>query len=130
MWILRWGRVSLGCLVAAPLAAQRVEVAASGAAVTNSEITSAHQARGLGLTGSVGFTSGRFHLEARALTASLQADFSLQPDYALHQFDLNLTYRWRPLLGFQLGAGRRFVDPDFAAQEVGLVRVGVITRHV
>ena len=118
----------LALLSATAVQAQRVDVIASAVAVTNSEITGARQARGLGVMGGVGLTRGRLRVEARALTASLQADFSVQPDYALHQLELNVTYLWRPGVGFELGGGRRFVAPDFAAQDVGVIRVGAVTE--
>jgi hypothetical protein len=38
------------------------------------------------------------------------------------------TYHWRPLLAFQTGVSRRFFSPDFVAQDVGFVRVGVLSE--
>jgi hypothetical protein len=118
----------LPLVAAGVLGAQDVQFSAGGAAVTNSEIARERQAKGLGIAGGISALLGRFRLEARGLTASLKADFSSQPDYALHQVDVTATYLWRPRLGLQVGAARRFVGPDFAAQEVGLLRVGVTSE--
>jgi hypothetical protein len=117
------------CLIASSvLAAQNVELTAGGVAVSNSEVTRVRQARGLGFAIGAELESRRFLLEARALTATLDADFSVQPDYALHELNLAATYWWRPALGVRLAAGRRFVSPDFAAQEVGVVGIGLSSQ--
>ena len=120
------GLALVGVLLGAvPLRAQRLEVSAAGAAVTNGEVDSTRQARGLGFWVGARLERGRWRFEAEGLTSSLQADFTVQPDYALHQLGASASYLWAS--GFRAVAGieRRFVDPEFAAQEVGLVRVGL-----
>jgi hypothetical protein len=120
--------LSLSLLATGQTVAQTVEVTAYGVAASNSEVERVRQARGLGLGADVRVEFGRFRLEARGLTASLHADFSIQPDYAMHEIEGLATYLWRPLLALQVGVSRRFADPDFAAQEVGLIRVGVLSE--
>jgi hypothetical protein len=120
--------LSLGLLAAGPAAAQTVQVAGYGIAATNSEVERVRQVRGLGLGADVRVSFRRLRLEARGVTASLDADFSIQQDYAVRQLQAVATYLWRPLLAFQLGLDRRFTSPDLAAQEVGLVRVGVLSE--
>lgn len=115
----------LSALAGPEAAAQKVEVAAHGAAVTNSEIGHERQARGLGVGADVTARLGRVRLVARGLTASLRADFTVQPDYALHQLEAVAIYDWAYGLSVQAGLGRRFVDPEFVSQEVGLMRVGL-----
>lgn len=117
-----------GLLLAARAEAQRLEVTAYGLAASNAEVDRSRQARGLGLGAALGLDFGRYRVDVQALTASLHADFAIQPDYAVHELSLLATYRWRPALAFQLGAGRRFTSPDFVAQEVGVVRVGLLTE--
>lgn len=124
------GERSCVCLILVTLAggraaAQTLEVAGYALAATSSEIGRVRQARGLGFGADVGVHFGRVHLVARGLTASLRADFSVQPDYAVHQLEALAAYDWAPGLSFQLGVERRFVSPDFQAQEVGALRVGV-----
>lgn len=118
----------LVALLAAPASAQSVAVAVYGAAVSNSEVDSTRQARGLGVAADVRIDYGRFRFEARGVTASLDADFSVQPDYAMHTLEATATYRWHPLLALEAGIGRRFVSPDFTAQELGLLRIGVVSE--
>jgi hypothetical protein len=113
---------------AADARAQKVELSAYGVAVTNSEIDSIREAKGLGLAADARLQRGRFRLEVRGVTASLHADFSVQPDYALHELSASASYVWGPRLWLQVGVGRRFVSPDFAAQEVGLLRIGILSE--
>jgi hypothetical protein len=108
--------------------AQQVELGAYGIAVSNSEIDSLRGTRGLGLAVDARAERGRFRLELRALTASLHADFSVQPDYALHELSALASYVWGPRLWLQVGVVRRFISPDFAAQELGLLHVGVLSE--
>ena len=103
----------LVALLAAPASAQSVAVAVYGAAVSNSEVDSTRQARGLGVAADVRIDYGRFRFEARGVTASLDADFSVQPDYAMHTLEATATYRWHPLLALEAGIGRRLRLPRF-----------------
>jgi len=128
-------RTHVGLLTAAlaigatfPAAAQEWEAAVYGVAATNGEVERVRQARGLGLGAQVSARFGRWSVQARGYTASLRADFSVQPDYALDGVDLLGAYSWRPYLAIQAGAGRRFVRPDFVAQEIGVLRVGVLSQ--
>jgi len=110
------------------LAAQEVRASAFGAAVTNAEIEDTRQARGLG--GGVGARVAfpRFRGEAAYLHAALHADYSSQPDYNLDQLDIYLTWFFRPYLGAQIGAVRRFTSPEFSAQDVGSLRLGIVSE--
>jgi hypothetical protein len=117
-----------GLLLAARAEAQKIEVIAYGLAATNAEVDRTRQAKGLGLGAVLGLDFGRYQVDVQALTASLHADFKIQPNYAVHELSLLTTYRWRPALSFQLGAGRRFTSPDFVAQEVGVLRIGLLTE--
>jgi hypothetical protein len=106
--------------------AQTWHAAVYGVAASNSEVERVRQARGLGVAGDIGVDLGRASIEVRGLTASLKADFTVQPDYAMHVVEGVATYRWRAPLAFQVGVERRFFSPDFAAQDVGLLRTGVL----
>ena len=111
-------------------AAQTVQAAVYGVAASNSEVDRVRQARGLGVAGDVGLDllRGRVHVEVRGVTTSLKADFTVQPDYAMHLLEGVVTYRWRAPLAFQVAIQRRFFSPDLAAQDVGLVRTGVLSE--
>jgi hypothetical protein len=126
---LGWAATLL--LVVAPsgmLSAQIVRVALAGAAATNGEVAATREAKGLGLGGSVQVDLPRVRIEARVLHAALRADFNIQSGYNVDQLDLTGSWFWRPYLALQLGAGRRFMSPEFVAQDVGLVRVGLLSE--
>jgi hypothetical protein len=127
------GRSVFLCLLAHALfgagaAAQAVEVAGYGAAVTNSEVDRVRQSRGLGVGADVSVRFGRIEVTARGLTASLRGDFSIQPDYALHQLEAAVSYQWRKGISGHIAITRRFLDPEFLGQDVGMMRVGVSSR--
>src|SRR5690348_12928840 len=52
----------------------------------------------------------RFRVELQGVTTSLHAHFAIQPDYALNDLAVLASYRWRPALALQVGAGRRFTS--------------------
>jgi hypothetical protein len=120
--------LSLILLAAGAAAAQTVQLTGYGVAATNSEVERVRQVRGLGVGADLRMDFGRFRVEARGISASLQADYSLQQDYVLRQLQAVATFRWRPLLAFQAGVDRRFASPDLAAQEIGLIRVGMLSE--
>lgn len=105
--------------------AQVVRVGAFGVAATNAEVEDTRQARGLGAGVSAEAEWKRLRVEGRFVHAALQADFSVQPDYNVDQFDVIATWYWRPYLAVHAGLGRRFMSPELVAQDVGLARIGV-----
>ena len=109
-------------------AAQDFDARVYGLAASNAEVDRLREARGLGVGADVGVALGRWRLQVRGSTASLHADFGIQPDYAVNELAVLGSYRWRPALTLQLGAARRFTRPDFAAQEVGLLKVGLLVE--
>jgi hypothetical protein len=122
------GWVLVVALAPGVAAAQVVRVAGFGVAATNDEVEDTRQARGLGLGVGARVTLSRFRVEARYLHAALQADFSIQPDYDVDEVDLVATWLWRSYLSPQVGVARRFVSPDFAAQDVGVARIGALSE--
>jgi hypothetical protein len=115
-------------LTPSPASAQAVHLAAFGAAATNTEVEDTRQARGLGFGLGARAELSRFRAEARYLHAALRADFSIQPDYNVDEIDLAVTWFWRSYLAAQIGAARRFISPDLVAQDVGLIRIGVLSE--
>jgi len=120
--------LALGAALPAPLQAQGFDGALYAVAMSNSEVRSVQQARGLGAGAAAGLERGRVRIEVQGMTASLRGDFSIQPDYAINELSVLGTYRWREAVALQLGAARRFTSPDFVAQEVGVIRVGLLTE--
>lgn len=122
------GWLLIALLTPGPAAAQTVHLAGFGAAATNTEVEDTRQARGLGFGVGARAEHAPFRAEVRYLHAALSADFSIQPDYNVDEIDLVVTWFWRPYLAAQIGAARRFVSPDLVAQDVGLIRVGVLSE--
>jgi hypothetical protein len=127
-YIRRIGWLIAAVASASPAMAQSILLTGFGAAATNSEVEDTRQARGLGFGFGARAERSRFRVEARYLHAALRADFSIQQDYNLDQLDLAVTWFWRPYLAAQVGAARRFISPDLAAQDVGAVRLGVLSE--
>lgn len=120
--------LAMGPALPASVQAQEFDGALYAVAASNSEVSSVQQARGFGAGAAAGLVRGRVRIEVQGLTASLRGDFSIQPDYAINELSVLGTYRWREAVAVQLGAARRFTSPDFVAQEVGLIRVGLLTE--
>jgi hypothetical protein len=120
--------LAIGSALPAVIQAQEVDGALYAVAMSNSEVSSVQQARGFGAGAAAGLERGRVRIEVQGLTASLRGDFSTQPDYAVNELSVLGTYRWREAVALQLGASRRFTSPDFVAQEVGAIRVGLLTE--
>ena len=126
----------LACLVVVLLAAatprsgdaQVIRLSGFGVAATNSEVEGTREAKGLGFGAGARADLSRFRGELRYLHAALRGDFSIQPDYNLDQLDATVSYFWRPYLAAQVGIARRFVSPDFVAQDVGMLRIGVLSE--
>jgi hypothetical protein len=127
-----WVAIATGALASLyeprTMGAQTLQIAASGAAMTNSEITGVRQAKGIGFGIAARAERSRLRLDTQFLHAALRADFSIQPDYVVDEIDIRLTYLWRPYLGGQIGFARRFTHPEFVAQDVGLLRVGLVSE--
>jgi hypothetical protein len=109
-------------------AAQEIRLAGFGVAATNDEVEDTRQARGLGFGVGARVELSQFRVEARYLHAALQADFSIQPDYDVDDIDLLATWLWRPYLAPQIGVARRFISPELAAQDVGVIRIGALSE--
>jgi len=120
--------LAITLLLGAPAAAQTIQGQLFGVAAANSEQDNTRQARGLGVGAAVRADSRRFRFEGRALHAELTADFSTQSNYNLDQLELTGTWFWRPFLALQVGWSRRRVKPELTAQDVGLVRLGLMSE--
>lgn len=118
----------LALVAPASAVGQVIHLAAFGAAATNSEVEDTRETRGLGFGVGVRADLSRFRAEARYLHAGLQADFSIQQDYDVDEVDLTVTWFWRPYLAAQIGVARRFTSPDFVAQDVGAMRIGLLSE--
>ncbi len=131
-------RLVLGVLLlAAPLHAQGMlggiefRAGVNGAYVNNTEMNSVRRADGFGFGGLVAAQRGRFGLELSGYTASLDPSESPAPisGYTVKQGDVRATVRLLPNVAVLFGGGRRMVDPELAAQDVGFLRVGLASEN-
>jgi hypothetical protein len=116
-------------LTAAPLAGQTVRGGVHGVAVTHNEINERLGARGLGVGGLLALRVGRFGLEARAFWADLEPREGQNVAFHVIQADVRGSLLVARAIAFEVGAGRRWIDPEFATQEVGVVRVGILSQY-
>lgn len=119
----------LGLAEVSPAAAQTVRLGVHGVTATHNEINDQLRAHGFGIGGLLGVRVGRLGLEARAYRADLDPERADNAPFAIVQVDVRASVLVARSIALEVGAGRRWVDPDFAAQEVGLVRVGILSEY-
>jgi hypothetical protein len=96
--------------------------------LTYQEVREGREATGTGGGGGVELRVGRFRLDARAYAAQLEPD-SGGSSYDFKQIDVRVSFAVHRLLSLEVGGGRRYVDPEFATQEVGVIRIGVLSEN-
>ena len=123
----RGSAIGLLLAVALPISAgaQTLRGFAFGAFVTNAEVNRGSQAEGFGGGGTLEADVWRLHLQLAGLHAPVSGSSGSGVDYSITQLDGSAVYLVRPYFGVEAGAGRRFVSPDFRAQEVGWLRAGL-----
>ncbi len=127
---MRVALVGLAALVVtATVEAQTVRIGVHGVAVTHNEITDQLSANGLGAGGLVAVRFGRIGFEARGYYAQLDPDRADAASFDVVQVDGRASVLVARSIALEVGAGRRWIDPDFSSQEVGLVRIGILTEY-
>jgi len=107
---------ALLCLLVAPAArAQHVRLGVDGTTITYAESDSGRSATGRGAGGRLELSLGRWALDARTYRASLEPETQGPTPFDVTQVDLRIRYRVASLLALEVGGGRRYVRPTFAA---------------
>ena len=125
---------TLGFLVVVLLCAPRIGMAQTirfnldAIGLTYQEVREGREATGTGAGGGIELRVGKFRLDARAYSAQLEPDSGGTP-YDFKQIDVRVSFAVNRLLALEVGGGRRYVDPEFATQEVGVIRVGVLSEN-
>ncbi|MDH3497224.1 MAG: hypothetical protein OER21_10695, partial [Gemmatimonadota bacterium] len=120
--------VGAGLACAAPtLAAQHVRFGVHAVGITHTEISEASQAEGAGIGGLISVRVGRFGVDLSGHTAKLDS-VNGGPAFDLLQGDVRASVRIASGFAFEVGAGRRAVDPEFTAQDVGFGRAGILSE--
>ncbi len=121
------GTVVLACVPAA--GAQTIRFGVHGVALTHTEIDRSLKANGLGIGGVLGLRVGRFAFEARGVWVDLDPDRASLATFNVRQVDGRVSVLMARSVALEVGAGRRWIHPAFAAQEVGMIRVGILSEY-
>ncbi len=121
--------IVLASFVAAPAAGQTFRAGVHGVAVRHNEIDAALSATGLGAGGVLGARLGRIAIEARGYWAQVDPDDEDAATFRIIQGDVRVSFLLLRALAFEVGAGRRAIDPDFITQDVGLFRAGFLSEY-
>ena len=124
--------VLVGVAIAAALpgsaAAQTFEFHVEAVGLTYQEVREGRDAVGKGGGAGIVLRVKRFGLDVRGYTAEVEPD-SAGAGYDFRQIDVRASYRFSQFLALEVGGGRRYVTPEFATQEVGLLRIGVLSEN-
>jgi hypothetical protein len=112
----------------APAAAQTVRAGVHVVGLTHTEIAPERRAEGAGLGGLVSVRWRRFGLDLSGHAARMDSVDGGPRLFDLYQGDLRLSYRIANGLALEVGAGRRFIEPDYLAQDVGVTRAGILSE--
>ncbi|MBP7550287.1 MAG: hypothetical protein KA761_08365 [Gemmatimonadaceae bacterium] len=116
--------------VATTADAQQFLLTPSLASLTHSEIGEDLEFSGVGGGLVASYRTGRFGVAGEGILGSLASGDQAvtASSYRVALFDLRATYRVLPGLDAVLGAQSRSISPEFAAQDVGLIRIGLATE--
>ncbi len=120
--------LALGLLGAGRAEAQKIRLGLSGLGMSYAETSEGRSWDGGGGAGSLVLRIGRFGLDAYGFTAKLKADSSNVSDFDMLQGDVRASFFIVPVIAVEIGFGRRATDPDFAAQDLGLWRFGILSE--
>lgn len=120
--------LGLGVLCAGSAQAQKIRLGLSGLGMSYAETNQSRSWDGGGGAGSLVLRVGRFGLDAYGFTAKLKADSSNVSDFDMLQGDVRASFFIVPMIAVELGFGRRAADPDFATQDLGLWRFGILSE--
>lgn len=126
----RTGLAIVAVALCAPqgILAQTIRFNFDAVSLTYQEVREGRSSTGQGGGGGIELRVGRFRLDARTYTARLKPD-SGGSEYDFKQVDVRVSYAVNELLALEVGGGRRYVDPENATQEVGLIRIGVLSEN-
>ena len=109
--------------------AQRVRLTPTLVSLTHAEIGEDLEFSGIGGGLVASYRAGRFGVSGEGVIASLASGDQAvtASSYRVALFDVRATYGLLPGLDAVLGAQSRSVAPEFAAQDVGVIRIGLAT---
>ena len=122
-----------GCVIAAllvpvPASAQRVRIGVYAVGLSHTEISEDRRANGAGLGGTLTLRLGRLGIDLSVHGARLDSSGAGSQSFDLLQGDVRASFRLATGVALEAGAGRRTIDPELAAPDVGLGRVGLLSE--
>lgn len=116
--------------LAARADAQVVRLRADVVHMTYQEARAGRDGSGTGAGFGLEFRVHRFRVDGRALFVNITPDDgSVATGFDATQIDVRVGYAVTQFLQIEAGGGRRYIDPDFLAQEVGLARIGLFSEN-
>lgn len=119
----------LGVVVVVRLEAQTFRLKLDGVSLTYQENREGRQAVGAGGGAGVELRIKKLRFDGRVYAAKMEPNDPDEATYDFAQVDVRAGYAVTPFLTVEAGGGRRYVDPGFAAQEVGFFRLGVASEN-
>jgi hypothetical protein len=113
---------------------QALRVTAMGVVLSHQDTQGGSDAKGTGFGGQVDLRLGRFGIEGTAFRASATATQTIglnsgqTSDVTLTQIDVRARLALARAFALEAGAGRRSFKPEFSSQDVGVVRVGIVSE--
>ncbi len=108
--------------------AQTIRFRFDAISLTYQEVREGRSSTGQGGGAGLELRIGRFRLDARGFQADITPD-SGGASYEFGQVDVRVSFAVSDLLALEVGGGRRYVDPENSTQDVGLVRIGVVSEN-
>jgi hypothetical protein len=108
--------------------AQTVRIGVFGTALTHTELNQDRRSFGGGGGGTIVVRLGRFGLDLSGFAARLDSAEGGSQKFDMIQGDARLNFLMISGLALEVGASRRRVEPEFAVQDVGLGRIGLLSE--
>jgi hypothetical protein len=120
--------LALGVVCTGTAEAQKIRLGISGLGASYAETNASRSWDGGGGAGSLVLRIGRFGLDAYGYATKFKADSSNVSDFDMLGGDLRASFFIVPVIAVELGFGRRATEPEFAAQDLGLWRFGILSE--
>lgn len=112
-------------IVPSGLTAQTVSFGIHGVTATHTEIAEDSEADGIGVGGKISLRIGRFGIEAEGFRVSVERDVGGASSFDILQGDVRARVLLARPISLEVSVGGRSIDPEFAAQQVGFVGIGL-----
>lgn len=108
---------------------QNLRLGVHSVTLTHTGVSEDLSSVGVGAGGLLGLRWKKLGLEASGFRAEMSPDRSDLDDFTLAQYDLRLSYWPVSVVAVEMGGGRRVIKPEFAAQDVSALRLGVLSEY-